>query len=475
MVMGTRRRRRIDRLVAVGIAVAVIAIGVTVYGHSDIKSAQLATGTLQKVPGPSTTAPSSLTQKWSKATDPTYGAIASPYGVVITADSHTVTAHDWATGAVRWSYRRTDRTLCTIGSGDIDTRTFDPAAGLNTGQANDKVRGVLSVFAENGFCSQINTFDPVTGARSFTRTSPTGLRGQLTFGGPYAAWMDPTLVEIWRYDLYRTAQYGDLPNPTQPFRQHLGCLFTDLAVADTQYATVEHCAAGGPHARIALNFTDPPTVDKKWDVFTLHPRMDLDTGSDAARIVGITADRVAVLVSAPSPAVVLYDAAGTVISRTRVNIPAADIAAADKSGRITPANSDTLSRRSLIGTHLLSISQSTTDTAQPATSIPTTTPASPLPTITTGDRPQVSVQTLTVDWVAAHALGLPAVVGGSLLMPVSGGLSVFAAAAGPTAGDSAAPARTLAVNRNGYTGRVYASAIGTMVIETRGHQVVALR
>jgi len=49
-------------------------------------------------------------------------------------------------------------------------------------------------------------------------------------------------------------------------------------------------------------FTDPPTVNKKWDVFTLSPRMDVDTGSDAARIVGLTADWVAVLVSSPAPA-----------------------------------------------------------------------------------------------------------------------------------------------------------------------------
>lgn len=462
-------------MVAAGIAVAVIAVGVTVYEHSDIRSTELAAGTLQKVPRPSTTAPSSLTQKWAAATDSAYGAVASPYGVVITADPHTVTAHDWATGAVRWSYRRANRTLCTIGSGDVDTRPFDPKKGFGADGANDKVRGIPSVFAENGFCSQINTFDPVTGARSFTRTSPTGLGGQLTFGGPYAAWMDPGLVEIWRSDLYRTAQYGELPNPTQPSRQHLGCRFTDLAVADTQYATVEHCAANGPHARIALNFTDPPTVNKAWDVFTLHPRMDVDTGSDTARIVGITADRVAVLVSSPAPAVVLYDAAGTVISRTPVNIPAAEIVAADKSGRITPANSDTTSRRSLIGTHLISVSQSATDTAQPATAIPTTTPASSTPPSSTGDRPQVSVQTLRVDWVATKALGLPAVVGGSLLMPVPGGLSVFDASTGPTAGDSAAPAKTIAVNRNDYTGRVDASAIGTIVIETRGDQVIALR
>jgi len=84
-------------------------------------------------------------------------------------------------------------------------------------------------------------------------------------------------------------------------------------------------------------------------------------------------------------------------------------------------------------------------------------------------------QTLTVDWVATNALGLPAMVGGSLLMPVPGGLSVFDASTGPAAGDSAAPARTIAMNRNENTGRVDASAIGTIVIETRGDQVVALR
>jgi len=137
---------------------------------------------------------------------------------------------------------------------------------------------------------------------------------------------------------------------------------------------------------------------------------------------------------------------------------------ADKSGRITPANSDNTVRRSLIGTHLISVSQSATDTAQPATSIPTTnttTAASTTPTTSTGDRPQVSVQTLTVDWVATNALGLPAMVSGSLLMPVPGGLSVFDASTGPAAGDSAAPARTIAMNRNDNTGRVDASAIGT--------------
>ena len=470
----------------------VVAVGFAVYQHSDIKAAHLATGTLQKIPEPSTTVPSRLAQKWSTTTDPAYGSVASPYGVVITADPHTVTAHDSTTGAVRWSYSRSDTTVCTIGSGDVDTVAFDPSKGFGTDKADGKVRGLLSVFAENGFCSQINTFDPDTGHRSYTRTSPTGPGGQLTFGGPYAAWLDPDLVEIWRFDLVRTAQYGELPNPTTAFQSHHGCRFTDLAVADTQYGTVEHCAALGAHARIALQFTDPYSMNDKWSPFTLHHRMDVDTGSDAARIVGITSDRVAVLVATPVPAVVLYDAAGTVISRTPVDIPATEIVAADRSGRITPAVADDSARRSLIGTHLLSVSAAPTLTPAPATTVPTTsetpapeatTPETTTPATTGGDgtgadeapQPEVSVQTLTVDWVAAKALGLPAQVGGSLLMPVEGGLEVLDSAAGPPAGDGAAPSRVLAVNRQAYRGRVDAAAVGTMVIENRGPEVVALQ
>ena len=65
-------------------------------------------------------------------------------------------------------------------------------------------------------------------------------------------------------------------------------------------------------------------------MFKHDPRATIDTGAPAARIVGITADRVAVLVSAPEPAVVVYDATGAETSRTAVDIPAESIVAADQ-------------------------------------------------------------------------------------------------------------------------------------------------
>ena len=141
----------------------------------------------------------------------------------------------------------------------------------------------------------------------------------------------------------RTIQYGDEPNPPKPNATHTGCTFTDIALADDQFATVEHCAGGmrigdgapdqGTNARVVINWATPDSAPNKpdgQDVFKHDPRADIDTGSPAARIVGITADRVAVLVSAPEPAVVVYDATGAETSRTPVDIPAEQIVAADQ-------------------------------------------------------------------------------------------------------------------------------------------------
>ena len=74
----------------------------------------------------------------------------------------------------------------------------------------------MAVSEKNGFCSQVMLLDPDTGDRHYYRTSPNQQGGSLAFGGPYAGWLGPTLIELWRDDLVRTIQYGDLPNPPKP-------------------------------------------------------------------------------------------------------------------------------------------------------------------------------------------------------------------------------------------------------------------
>ena len=55
-------------------------------------------------------------------------------------------------------------------------------------------------------------------------------------------------------------------------------------------------------------------------------------------------------------------------------------------------------------------------------------------------------------------------------MPVDGGLAVFA----QQNGNPGFVPPTIPVDRGGYAGRVDATAVGSMIIETRGDQVVGL-
>ena len=480
--MSAARRKRIDRIVAAALAVVVVAAGAVIYLTSDIRATASVLGPASDTPTAADAVPSTLAQVWTLPTDPLLGAVASPYGVVVTTDATTVTGHDAVTGEVRWSYGRSNAPLCAVGSGDTD------APGVTT---RGKVRGVMAVSEINGFCSQVMLLDPDTGDRHYYRTSPNQSGGSLAFGGPYAAWLGPTLIELWRDDLVRTIQYGDLPNPPKPDATHLGCTFTDIALADEQFATVEHCADTRPNAQVVINWATPDSAPDKpdgQDVFKHDPRATIDTGAPAARIVGITADRVAVLVSAPEPAVVVYDATGAETSRTAVDIPAEAIVAADQltpTGGTTPTPNvrDGADRFSLIGDRLIAVTSRTAQvTAPPTTATSTSAIADAVPptvgllagetalSSASGPPETIQVKDLSVQWTKDGALGLPAVIGDHILMPVQGGLDVLAAQNG---NPGIVPA-TIPVDRGAYSGRVDAAAVGLMIIETRGGAVVGL-
>lgn len=482
-----RRRRLIDRLLAGILAIVVVVIGLLVYRSSDIKNTSLLVSnpsnaapgawSAASVPSPNSAVPRSLTQKWSAPTDPALGAVASASGVVLTTEPRTVRARDAVTGVERWSYSRANRTLCAVGSADFGPSDMASSASVS---------GVTTVFSENGFCSQVMTFDPVDGTRGKVRTSANQGVGSLVFGGSYAGWLGPTRIEVWRYDLVRTIQYGEMANPPKPDQSRLGCTFTDMAIAGNQFATVEHCS-NEANARLVLNFDDPGAVaghPKDWDTFQHAVRVDIDTKAAAARIVGVSADRIAVLVSGPKPAVVVYDAAGKEASRTPVDIPAADIVAADSTARpatATPSVQTPDRRYSFVGNSVLSVSQATISVVPPPTSFSSSVAASSSTAATSNSglltaltAPKtVDTADLHVDWVAGDALGLPATIDATTLLPTAKGLATFDSATGPGALGTTG-SKIVAVDRSGYAGRVDATAVGRMIIEDRGPTVVGL-
>ena len=146
-----------------------------------------------------------------------------------------------------------------------------------------------------------------------------------------------------------------------------------MIMDDQQFATVEHCPDVGARRRVVINWTTPDSAPDKpddQDVFKHTPRATIDTGSSAARIVGITADRVAVLVSDPEPAVVVYDTAGQEVGRTPVDVSAQSIVDADRltdagGTAPTPAVRDGQLRFSVVGDSLLAVSSQSATVTRP--------------------------------------------------------------------------------------------------------------
>lgn len=109
------QRRQRDWVIAAAIAtVAAVAAGV-LYLNSDIKATTVVTGPTFNPGQPLQRVPSRLAVDWQQPTDPSIGAAVSAFGPVVTADQHTVFGRDPDTGAIRWSYGRSNKQLCKVG------------------------------------------------------------------------------------------------------------------------------------------------------------------------------------------------------------------------------------------------------------------------------------------------------------------------------------------------------------------------
>jgi hypothetical protein len=428
VTLNSLQRRTRDRGIAAVLALAALGVGWAIYLTSDARATSLHVGSPVPAPAAMTEVPESLDVRWTLGTDERFPAVVSPYGTVVTANGSTVTGSDPVTGTERWSYTRSNLPLCVVASGDRE------AVGLSVSGA---VRGVLTGFVKSGRCSELTLLDPINGARRYQRTGFTGAESTAVFGGPYAGLVSSNLVELWRFDLVRTIQYGEQPQPTKPRTVHAGCAFTDAVVAATQFATVEHCPAGSDSTTLVVNYVDPGATtdgkEKKWDAFSFAPRATVDLKSDHARLLWGSADRSLVLVEDPEPAAVEFDSTGSEVSRVPVAVTPEEIEAADESG-VTRATVGEDARYALVHHTLVAIAD---------------------------DGPEVR-------WTMPDVLGLPAIVGSQLLVPVTEGLAVVDA-------DSGSSDRTLQLDRDGYEGSVDVGVVGNSVVETRGSLVVGLR
>jgi hypothetical protein len=147
----TARMRRY-RLIYLGvIVVVVIAVGITVgvvWSRGEAAHTTLRTAA-QPAPSIALQTPSAtLSQAWGNS-DRT--AIGTPYwgGTVVTYSADSVRGRNGTTGAITWSYTRTDRKLCQV----IQDQSV-----------------TVAIFELHGNCDEVTALDSGTGARKWTRT-----------------------------------------------------------------------------------------------------------------------------------------------------------------------------------------------------------------------------------------------------------------------------------------------------------------
>ncbi|WKD61783.1 hypothetical protein CCICO_08875 [Corynebacterium ciconiae DSM 44920] len=178
------------------------------------------------VPDTVTSFPQSLHKQWSIAAgsplheDDTYVVD----GLVIAAEEHRVYAFDPATESERWSYERSDATVCALSVAFAQ---------------------VMVSFSTGFGCGETTAIDADTGRYKATRSVLTAEPVHSVRSNDAAGVYNDELVVLWRSDLVRTIQVGTDPAPQE--REQLGTEYCRIGSALTRLsslALVDVCAPG---------------------------------------------------------------------------------------------------------------------------------------------------------------------------------------------------------------------------------------
>jgi len=204
-------------LLAAAFVVVRVAYSAGELSHTTLRPAR---GPAPSVPAAAPSTP--LRLAW-RTTDTTALGVPFDGGTVVTTDRHTVRGRNGITGAVRWSYTRTDRTVC---------------AALQAGAVT------IAVYRLAGNCDELTALNTATGALNWTRTLD---KDGAAFDGPASYVVTPaTVLFVSRTALYAidpsgtTATQGGLDRWTF---YHRGCRITS-ATLGTQGALISQNCTG---------------------------------------------------------------------------------------------------------------------------------------------------------------------------------------------------------------------------------------
>jgi hypothetical protein len=354
------------------------------------------------------TLPAGFAEAWRAASGATPApVVAGP--VVVTGDGEAVTGRDALTGEARWSYTR-DIPLCTVDAGFPD---------------NDGGR-VLALFRNGTWCSELTSLHPDTGTRDRQRNPDVRPGTRLLDTGSLVTATGATYLEVFRSDLVRTVEYGDVPTPRQVGRQpRATCESTGFAATSGRLAVLQRCPDEATD-RLTVLVPDPAEADKPQEEFSVP----LTVAN--ATLVAMSDERVAVALPDP-PRLELLDRSGVRVGLLGLDVPAADLASPPADG-VATVTTDGDHVYWWTGSHTL----------------------------------ELDGFELTPAWTVADTLGPAITYADELLVPVPAGVAVLE-------GDTGRVTQTLDVARDDRRAPVVPAVQGEMLLEQRGAELVALR
>jgi hypothetical protein len=286
---------------------------------------------------------------------------------------------------------------------------------------------VFAVHRKDTNCSEVTTLETASGKRGPQRNGDAEFGTRLLNEGSHVLTTGETYVEVYRRDdLVRSMEYGALRAIVNPNKQpRTGCTYHSFAVTGGKIALIERCPALDPSDRLTILKPNPEKSDEPQVISSTV------TGEDRARVIAVTANRVAL--AAPGRIVVYDSETGASIGSYPVDVSAEELEG-DPPGRVASTFTSTANIYWFTGSKTVALSL---------------TELNPL-------------------WTANGTLGAGTTLAGRLLLPVADGLKVL----DQVTGEEVA---SIPVDRGDHTGPVEMATEGPVVLEQRGDTLVALR
>ncbi|OFT44743.1 hypothetical protein HMPREF3158_10740 [Corynebacterium sp. HMSC06G04] len=328
----------------------------------------------------------------------------SAKGLTITHEGETITASD-PNGNPVWHYTRAGLDLCSLGT----------AWGK-----------VVATYRTGVGCGDTVAIDAATGQYSDTRSAINSEDVVAIASNDRVGTVSTERVDIWRSDMVRTIEYGDVKAKQEPdMQEHEECSITSALTRTENLAVTESCPENPNVTSLRLMGATPEDSRK--------PEISADVTMDnqGSRLIAVGQKAAAVYQPGETPRIDSYSETGEKTSSQPV---ASSPEVNNSSTPFAPATADLPHHMSWFDGQRLYLFTPTT---------------------------------LKVDHVLEDAIGTGVAVGDRLLMPTDEGIAVVNWSTGETE-------RSIPVDRGDYEGPVFLTQSGTTIVEQRSDTAVGL-